>query len=114
VVRIVAQPKFYKSEGTADLLPALATAWHASRMATDMRALALHEAAHAVVGHLLGATILNVMINAVLREGTALIAQGFSPPQQWGESVLMALAGCTAQRMVEPDPSMLKDPQHTD
>ncbi len=95
------------------MLSASAKVWHASSMTTAIRALAVHETAHAVVGHLLGATILNVTLNAKLRDGTTVIAQGFAP-QKWGESVLMALAGGTAQRMVEPGRSMLDDPHHPD
>jgi hypothetical protein len=72
--------------------------------------LAIHEAAHAVVGEALGLTLLSIEIDFDQWQGGAKFDLGFGP-EMWRKDVLVSLAGEAAQRRVDPDGRTLHDEQ---
>jgi hypothetical protein len=70
------------------------------------RALAIHEAAHAVVGEAL--TFVNIEVDLCRWRGGATFERGFGP-EMWRRDLLVSLAGEAAQRRVDIEGVTLLD-----
>jgi hypothetical protein len=71
-------------------------------------ALAIHEAAHAVVGEALGLKLVNIKVDLTRWRGGATFEQGFAP-EMWRKDLLVSLAGEAAQRRVDAGGETLRD-----
>jgi hypothetical protein len=75
---------------------------------SERTALAIHEAAHAVVGEALGLALTSIEVNLIEWRGGASFERGFGP-EMWRQDLLVSLAGEAAQRRVDPDGRTLRD-----
>lgn len=71
-------------------------------------ALAIHEAARAVVGEALGLALKSIDVDLTDWHGGATFETEFGP-EMWRSQVLVSLAGEEAQRRVDPDEQTLYD-----